>query len=150
MHSMLPNWTLILDDYFVYGEASRRALRKSPFAIISKIHVVGDLRAAWLLRGVSRHAGFPAGYEHATLVLDWHSALDPADDARVTTACYKNNKLFYRDIVALARRFPRSCFVIRGKDAEWLKLEPSPKFAPILRRRRTSLLIRITASPDRL
>jgi hypothetical protein len=112
MHSMLPNWTLILDDYFVYGQASRRALRKNPFAVISKIRVVGDLRAAWLLRGVSRHAGFPVGYEHATLVLDWHSALDAADD-----------KLFYRDIIALARRFPRSCFVIRGKDAEWLKLD---------------------------
>jgi hypothetical protein len=46
MHSMLPNWTLILDDYFVYGEASRHALRENPFAVIAKIHVVGDLRAA--------------------------------------------------------------------------------------------------------
>jgi hypothetical protein len=123
MHCMLPNWTLILDDYFVYGEASRRALRNNPFALIGEIHVVGDLRAAWLLRGVARHAGFPAGYEHATLVLDWHSVLDPADDAQRAGANYKNNKLFYHDIIALARRFPRSCFVIRGKDAEWLKLE---------------------------
>jgi hypothetical protein len=36
---------------------------------------------------------------------------------------HENNKLFYRDIIALARRFPRNCFVICGKDAEWLKLE---------------------------
>jgi hypothetical protein len=119
----LPNWTLILDDYFVYGEATRCALRNNRFAVIAKIHVVGDLRAAWLLRRPSPDAGFPAGYEHATLVLDWHSASDPVDDARTTTACYENNKLFYRDIIALARLFPRNCFVIRGKDAEWLKLK---------------------------
>lgn len=123
MHSMFPNWTLILDDYFVYGEASRCALRKNPFAVIAKIHVVGDLRAAWLLRRPSPDAKFLAGYEHVTLVLDWHSAPDPDEDARTTTACYENNKLFYRDIIALAHLFPRSGFVIRGKDAEWLKLE---------------------------
>lgn len=122
IHSMLPNWTLILDDYFVYGEASRSALRKNNFAVIAKIHVVGDLRAGWLLRRPAPDAEFPAGYEHTTLVLDWHSAPDSYEDARTTTACYANNKLFYRDIIALAHLFPRNCFVIRGKDAEWLKL----------------------------
>jgi len=123
IHSMLPNWTLILDDYFVYGEASRRALLKNRFAVIAKIHVVGDLKAAWLLRRPAPDEGFPAGYEHTTLVLDWHSALDPNEDARTITACYANNTLFYRDIIALAQLFPRNCFVIRGKDAEWLKLK---------------------------
>jgi hypothetical protein len=123
MHSMFPNWTVILDDYFVYGEASRCALRKNRFAVIGKIHVVGDHRAAWLSRKPLPDVGFPAGYEHATLVLDWHSAPTADEDARITTACYENNKLFYRNIIALARLFPRNCFVIRGKNAEWLKLK---------------------------
>ncbi|MBI1202260.1 MAG: hypothetical protein GC182_07095 [Rhodopseudomonas sp.] len=119
----LPGWSVILDDYFVQGEASRVALSANTCASIGSVHVIGDVRLPDLMRSVPRHSGFPVGFDHATLVLDWHSDPDPLTNAQHTTSNWANNRLFYRDIVALARRFPRSCFVIRGKNVDWLTID---------------------------
>jgi hypothetical protein len=96
-----------------------------------------------VLQPVDRHSGFPQGYDHATLVLDWHSDPDSASSAQHTVNCWENNRLFYRDVMELAKRFPRSCFVIRGKDAVWLELQA---FADI--RHEMDSLQNVTVSHD--
>jgi hypothetical protein len=121
-HYLLPGWTIVIDDYFVQGEAARERLTKNKYACIGHIHVVGDVRSDWLTRGVRRHAGFPSGYDHATLVLDWDSTPDPVLGAELYTNSWANNKLFYRDVFDLARRYPRNFFLIRGKDTNWLNI----------------------------
>jgi hypothetical protein len=121
-HCLLPGWTIIMDDYFVQGEAARERLLKNKYACIGHIHVVGDVRSGWVTRGVRRHAGFPSGYDHATLVLDWDSTSDPVLGAELHTNSWANNKLFYRDVFDLARRYPRNFFLIRGKDTNWLNI----------------------------
>lgn len=143
LQAFLPDRAIIIDDYFVHSQAAREALQANRYACIGALHVVGDVRTEDLARPVARHDGFPPGYDHATLVLDWHSDADPAQNAQNTTNNWANNISFYRDILRLARRFPRSCFVLRGKNAVWVDL---PAFEQI--RADMASLPNVTVSTD--
>ena len=120
-HCLLPGWPVIVDDYFVHGEAAQQRLARNEFACITRTYPAGDVRTEWLTNP-SNYEGFPSGYDHLTLVLDWPSTPDPAEDRQLHTACWANNKLFYRDIFHLAVRFPKCFFLIRGKNADWLDI----------------------------
>ncbi|MBI1201371.1 MAG: hypothetical protein GC182_02550 [Rhodopseudomonas sp.] len=143
LQAFLPDRAIIIDDYFVHSEAAREALQANRYACIGAMHVVGDVRTEDLARPVARHDGFPPGYDHATLVLDWHSDADPAQNAQNTTNNWANNISFYRDILRLARRFPRCCFVLRGKNAVWVDL---PALADV--RAEVGSLPNVTVSTD--
>ena len=129
MQAFLPDRAIIIDDYFVHSIASRDALKGNDYACISEMHIVGDVRIGELNRPVQRHQGFPVGAAHATLVLDWHSDPDPIRNSQNTTNNWANNISFYEDILRIARAFPNSSFVIRGKNADWISI---PVFAEIL------------------
>jgi hypothetical protein len=70
-----------------------------------------------------RRTAFPEAFAHATLVLDWQSEPSKSDDSRNIVSNWANNSLFYDDVVELARCFPQSYFIIRGKNADWLDIE---------------------------
>ena len=122
MQCLIPGWTAILDEYFVHGEAARDAIGKNPLARINVVHPIGDVRVSEFAADRSRPRLAPTGYDHVTLVLDWHSEGEAAENAQHPTNNWANNRLFYRDIIALARRFPRSYFILRGKNADWRKI----------------------------
>ena len=143
MQCYLPGLTLVLDEYFVHGEAAAEKLAGSPFVCIDHVHPVGDVRAFELLRNSQCESFAPQGFKHVTLVLDWHSERDAVESAQHPTNCWANNKLFYRDMIALARQFHQSFFIVRGKNDDWLTI---PEFEDV--RRDMEQLPNISVSRD--
>jgi hypothetical protein len=141
-HCLLPGWPVIIDDYFVHGEAAQQRLARNEFACIARTYPAGDLRTEWLTKPLN-YDGFPPGYDHLTLVLDWHSTPDLAEDRQLHTCSWANNKLFYRDIFQLAARFPKCFFLVRGKNADWLNI---PDFNDI--RQEMNALPNVSVSAD--
>jgi hypothetical protein len=141
MQAFVPGCTLILDEYFVHGNAAGDLLARNQFACIGKVHSVGDVRAAELFNVRERVDEFRSEYRHITLVLDWHSEPDRVQDAQHVTNNWANNRLFYEDIIALARQFPSHYFLLRGKNADWFA---NPAFADI--RQQVEMLPNISVS----
>jgi hypothetical protein len=141
-HCLLPGWPVIIDDYFVHGEAAQQRLASNEFACIARTYPAGDVRTEWLTNPLS-YERFPGGYNHLTLVLDWHSTPDLAADRQLHTCSWANNKLFYRDVLHLAARFPKCFFLVRGKNADWLDI---PDFEDI--RREMKAIPNIAVSVD--
>jgi len=123
MLCFFPAWPLILDQYFVHGGKTIAALQNNPVVCVDTFVTSGDIRADLLMQKTSRHDGFPVGFDHATLVLDWHSQTDLYSNNLFCINSWENNKIFYEAVLRLAKLFPRSCFLIRGKNVDWLEVE---------------------------
>lgn len=123
MQCYFTQWLLILDTYFVHGSKVREHLQQYRLSCVDSYVVTGDVKSYLLKRGTPRHSGYLEGYEHATLVLDWHSDADPFTDKVHLANSWANNIDFYEAILVLAQSYPKSCFVIRGKNDEWLRVD---------------------------
>ena len=114
-----PDWRLVLDKYLVSGEETVERLRRYAHCQIDEITPIGLVRAEKI--GTPRPAE-NGGRTMTVLVLDFHSLDDPVANRMMSTNHWAANRLFYRDILALAQSRPDVRFVIRGKDAQWRSL----------------------------
>ncbi|GAB6037199.1 hypothetical protein JCM15519_17580 [Fundidesulfovibrio butyratiphilus] len=122
-----PNLALLLDEYFVWGERSRRCIEKTTTCAIERITPIGPVRADTLWQKLQeplpeRIAQIKNNRQHVVLVLDWHSTPDEYSNAALWETTWKNNRLFYSDILRLAAEFPQAHFIIRGKNDNWTRL----------------------------
>jgi hypothetical protein len=62
------------------------------------------------------------------LVLDYHSSIDPIDNAKHFDASWESNKLFYHTILNLAQANSKCVFIIRSKNNAWRTI---PTFSEI-------------------
>jgi hypothetical protein len=121
-----PNFSVILDAYFVHGAIIKRQLEGNPFAVIDEIKVTGDPRRHKIATirnqaAADRTTEF-ADFRHVCLVLDKHSTVDPIDNAMQCGTNWTSNLHFYDVISMLARSNPDCAFVLRGKNLEWQKV----------------------------
>ena len=119
IQTFYPQFAAIFDTYLVTGPRVVRHLTESPFCHIGELKALGCPRADLLAEAMA--TATPETVPRV-LVLDFHSP-PHADDSRLNPISnWENNKAFYRDILRLARRFPKAHFTIRGKDDVWRTL----------------------------
>jgi hypothetical protein len=113
-------YPLVLDDYFVMGENSKKKLLENKNTSISNISIIGPVRASWLS---ARNYFLPMKNQGLNvLVFDCSSFPTDPHAKLISVNSWENNKLFLTDILKLSKMYPTSQFTIRGKDSNWLKI----------------------------
>lgn len=124
---LYDNWNFILDTYFTGSEAISGLVRQSRFKHAANPVAVGQVRTDLLVKcraRYSRETVLPEsrGHDRVVVVYDAPAFTDPDVARMMYVANLRSNLAFYRDILELARRFPRTLFVIRSKDLGWTRL----------------------------
>tara|TARA_B100000965_G_scaffold363853_2_gene347015 strand:+ start:53935 stop:55935 length:2001 start_codon:yes stop_codon:yes gene_type:complete len=117
---------LILNSYFVHGALIADAVDQDRFQAIDTTVVTGDPRRGRIDRyraeaESERHDRF-AGFRTVCLVLDFQTKPDSLADPFHFWTDAPSNLLFYSHIADLAESNPDCAFVVRGKNAAWLKM----------------------------
>lgn len=117
---------LILNTYFVHGEAIVERINQDPYQAIDKVIVTGDPRRGRIAQhrkdaAAERRERFRE-FRAVCLVLDYHTNPDPLADPFHFWTDAPSNLLYFSHIADLAELNNDCAFVIRGKDSCWLKL----------------------------
>lgn len=126
-------YPLVLDDYCVAGPAVSDFISRLSNMDIRNLHATGPIRRDWL--HPRDRAASHRQYRPRVAVLDaysaeWHEAADV-----IAVNSLENNRIFLEAILNLAARLPNVDFVIRGKDANWLRFS---YFADLIERVNTA------------
>lgn len=121
---------MMFDYYFVSDLASRKHILNLKLGDYNRIDVAGLPRIDLMREKYKQRIELrkklmnelPAVCERIVVCFDYHSDEDSvqADNPFVN---WKNNRIFYQDIIRLAKLHKDVCFIIRGKDDRWVSLE---------------------------
>jgi hypothetical protein len=127
----LPDFRgMIFDVYFAINPIIKAVLENSSNTLIDSIRIspyavnafgsleeVNDYKKLYF----NRIKIFPST-TGVILCLDYHSSKDDSETPH-PIATINNNKLFYEDIIDLAKTHEKKLFIIRGKNTCWIKMK---------------------------
>ena len=126
----------VVDHYFVIGQVVADELnRKRSQSAIGQIAPIGPVRLD-LIHAQQAQPRTPSRYDAIKskslliLALDTHSVKTEEEDRLAMAHGWKINRKFYTDLIALAQSFPTIHIVIKGKNADFMKLS---SFSEIVR-----------------
>lgn len=131
--STIPNITsVLLDHYFVWGKINQEGLEKDPNSHVSSVSPAGPPRLDLFFDRMSKRNAAPGdpGRSKTIVALDYLSFEDPDEDRLSPHVNWKNNMVFYRDILRLASDLPGVKIILRGKNDSWCRM---PYFQEIYR-----------------
>tara|TARA_R110000782_G_scaffold243386_4_gene329992 strand:+ start:46368 stop:48278 length:1911 start_codon:yes stop_codon:yes gene_type:complete len=114
-----PIHALVLDRYFVFGEAASEALARHRNVDVGESRPIGPIRSDWIADRENRASLAPDG-RRKVLILDAHSSAHQASPDTLEVNSWENNALFLDHAIRLATAFPDHDFIVRGKDAAWM------------------------------
>jgi len=113
-----------VDTYFMWNELLKERMEKSGLSFIGEVIVVGCVKInLFNMKSDKKLLEMKTNYDKVIVAFDYHSADNKFDDKRLPVANWKNNLIFYRDMIKLAINFPNVYIIIRGKDDRWCNME---------------------------
>jgi hypothetical protein len=104
-----------LHTYLTMAPISCQLVSTSPNSYIHNCVAVGPVRSDWITTENED--------KNLVAVFDYHSVLSKTEGFAQTAINWKANKSFYLDIIKLAICFTNITFVLRGKNANWMRIE---------------------------
>lgn len=125
------NYNVMLDYYFVINGSVKDRLTSSEFSCVKTVVPIGQIRSD-LLNGLKKKS-----YDYKivdkkkyklVIAYDFHSEKDHFTANSSPVINWKNNLLFYNDLIKLSKDFLNIYIVIRGKNDNWCSL---PAFSAV-------------------
>jgi glycosyltransferase involved in cell wall biosynthesis len=135
--SSIPNiTTVLLDCYFVWGRINQEGLAKDANSHVSSVFPVGPPRRDIFSDALAKKRGTPAdaGRAKTIVALDYLSFEDPEENRLSPHVNWKNNMVFYQDMIRLASDLPGVRIILRGKNDAWCRM---PYFQEVYRSMRS-------------
>ena len=117
--------SLIVDHYFVIGPAVENKIRINDRYDVEKIYIVGSPRLDEIYKQfciLSDRKKLLNGCQFLSIVLDFHSNINEYDNERSYNNNWNSNRDFYSVIINAAMAFPEVMFLIKGKNADFIKI----------------------------
>lgn len=103
---------MILDMYICEGNFTHKNLKKNNSSRIESIVVMRPYRVDWIQQKKS---------DGSIVCFDFHTDNEILNNWSPVVSV-RNNRVFYKDILYLARTFPDNQFIIKSKDKSWLQM----------------------------
>jgi hypothetical protein len=113
-------YPIILDDYFIIGEDTKKYISKNVNSCVTRMPIIGPVRSSWLNRRSQNPNSLKS--QMNVVVLDCISFQNDYRPDLVSMNSWENNKLFLEDILETAKQLPNCNFIIRGKDVVWMEI----------------------------
>jgi hypothetical protein len=122
------NWNFILDTYLTGSRTISDIVSRSRFKQAGHCVPVGQVRTDLLVdcrRRYSRSEVAPEArsFDKLAVVFDPPGFIDPDVARMMYVANRHSNHVFFREIIALAVRFPDTLFILRSKDIKWTTID---------------------------
>jgi hypothetical protein len=117
--------SIIVDHYFTIGPNASEKIRKTSRYVVAKCHDVGSARLDDIYNKVCKlddRKKLLKGCKYLSLVFDIMSTSDIDQNSRGYSG-WKSNKKFYNTIIKMARTYPDTMFLIKGKNTNFLHIE---------------------------
>jgi hypothetical protein len=111
IHCMTEIYSIRADYYFIGGQKECAYLQKNPINKIKFFFPIGLIRTDLISMKIDIQSNL-------VIVFDFHSA----DIPLVGLNSWKNNLLFYEEILYLSKIFKKYKFIIRGKNLNWTSI----------------------------
>lgn len=113
-----------IDTYFMWNDVLKRRMDKSKLSFIGESIPLGCVKIDLFdIKSHESMVDIKTKYKKIIVALDYHSVNNSFDNQKIPIANWKNNLIFYRDLIKLAVSFPDVYIIIRGKNDEWCDME---------------------------
>ncbi|MGA1870276.1 MAG: hypothetical protein ACMUJM_17190 [bacterium] len=133
MGAYMRNFNVIVDYYYVIGDAVKEHLNQCDTSYARSVKPIGPIRLDSLHK-YKDNSYLQDRYKelkrcsHIVIAYDYPSTSYKIDQYMDPTLTWENNKAFYRDLIKLALTFPEIYIIIRGKNDVWCSI---PEFSDI-------------------
>jgi len=112
-----------IDTYFMWSSRLKKRMDDTNLSFIGEAIPIGCVKIN--LFDIKSHPHIieiKKKYKKVIIAFDYHSAQDSEDNKKIPIANWRNNFIFYRDLIKLSAIFPDIYIIIRGKNDTWCSM----------------------------
>ncbi len=128
IHPWVPGMSMIIDDYYVHGDTVSKQIDNNQLYNVNNLISIGPIRLDLIYKHIQdicreKEYLFNNDEKYIAFVSDYHSSKTKYGNGRSLGNNWRNNLIFYKAILKIAKKYAEIKFVIKGKNHEFLNIE---------------------------